>query len=159
MESCRRKSKFTVTRMTKENFSSISPIQDSITNRKTDINKQKISWLSTCEISIRKEETAKMYMNENFADPEPKIVDISKGTKSRKTNIDFQTDLPVLYPEGRELSSAKIKDLKEILKLVPQDAKTLYNFLKNANSADFEDDVDGFGIRIDFDVDVDDVSE
>lgn len=159
MESCRRKSKFTVTRMTKEDFFSISPIQDSITNRKTDINKQKISWLSTCEICIRKEEPGKIYMNENLADPEPKIIDISKGTKARKTNIDFQTDLPVLYPGGRELSSAKIKDLKEILKLVPQDAKTFYNFLKNANSADFEDDVDGFGTNIDFDVDLDDVYE
>lgn len=62
-------------------------------------------------------------------------------------------DLPILYPDGRELSEAKIKDLKELLKLIPADAKPFYSFLRNIGSNNFVDDTEGFGNTIDFEID------
>lgn len=81
-----------------------------------------------------------------------KNIDISKGGKGRKKPIDFESTLPLLHPEGRELSTEKIKDLKDILKLIPSDAKPFYIFLKTARSGAYVDDVDGFGSSVDFDV-------
>ncbi|CAB3240707.1 unnamed protein product [Arctia plantaginis] len=74
---------------------------------------------------------------------EPQVIDISKGGKGRKQKPNFDLDLPILYPTGRELSTAKIKDLRELLKLIPTDAKGSYNFLRNAASSDFINDTDG----------------
>lgn len=85
-------------------------------------------------------------------DGEPQVIDITKGGKGRKQKPNFALDLPVLYPSGRELSAAKVQDLKELLKLIPSDAKSFYNFLKNVNSGDFVDDADGLGNSIDFEV-------
>ncbi|KAG8285750.1 hypothetical protein J6590_074484 [Homalodisca vitripennis] len=58
---------------------------------------------------------------------------------------------------GKPLSKEKIKDLKEILKLVPQDLKNFYNFLRTAEQGEFDDDVDGFEVtNVDFEIDNDD---
>ncbi|CAB3241842.1 unnamed protein product [Arctia plantaginis] len=83
---------------------------------------------------------------------EPQVIDISKGRKGRKQKPNFDLDLPILYATGRELSTAKIKDLKELLKLIPTDAKGSYSCLKNAASSDFIDDTDGLGNSVDYDI-------
>ncbi|CAG9822849.1 unnamed protein product [Phaedon cochleariae] len=149
MTNCRRKNPFVVTRLSKTDFVSVSPLQKLITNRKLDIEKNKISWLNTCEIELRKVDPFKLYMNSRLGD-DPKIVDISKG--GRKNRTTFDTELPLLWPDGRELSAAKIKDLKEMMRLVPNDSKSFHDFLKTVTSGDFEDDAEGFGASIDFDV-------
>ncbi|KAF2879107.1 hypothetical protein ILUMI_27063, partial [Ignelater luminosus] len=48
---------------------------------------------------------------------------------------------------GKSLSADKLEDLKEISKLVPADAKW---FLYLSKSAEFKDDVDGFGSSVNF---------
>lgn len=151
MTNCRRKNKFIVTRLTKEDFRSVAPIQNLITNRKMDINKQKISWMTTFEIELHKSDPFKLFMKSKLTD-EPTVVDISKRAKNRKSKPHFNMDLPLLYPDGHELSDAKIKDLREMMKLIPVDAKPFYNFLKTTRSNDFIDDIDGFGRVIDFEV-------
>lgn len=149
MRNCRRKNQFIVTRLGKTDFISVSPLQKLITNRKVDIEKNKISWLNTCEIGLQKDNPFKLYMKCRVTD-EPHIVDISKGRKNKTTL--FDAELPLLWPNGRELSAAKIKDLKEMLKLIPNDSKSFYDFLKTITPGDFADDTEGFGADIDFDV-------
>lgn len=133
MRNCRRKNKFQVTKLTKDDFFSIESIQNQITNRKCDIQKQKISWLDIFEIELNKNEPTILHMKSKLTD-DAKNIDIGKGGKGRKKPIDFESTLPLLHPEGRELSTEKIKDLKGILKLIPSDAKPFYIFLKTARS-------------------------
>ncbi|CAB3240031.1 unnamed protein product [Arctia plantaginis] len=120
-------------------------------NNKYDGNKQKISWLSTFEIELRRDEPSKLFMKSKLEE-EPQVIDISKGGKGRKQKPNFDLDLPILYPTGRELSTAKIKDLKDLLKLIPTDAKGSYNFLRNAASSDFINDTDGLDNSVDYDI-------
>lgn len=39
-----------------------------------------------------------------------------------------------------------------MLKLIPNDSKSFYNFLKTITPGDFVDDTEGFGAATDFDV-------
>lgn len=59
MKNCRRKNKFVVIGLQKEDFKSITPLQNIITNQKCEVDKQKISWLSTFEIELRRYEPSK----------------------------------------------------------------------------------------------------
>lgn len=79
------------------------------------------------------------------------IVDIGKRTKGRRASI-ARILLPLLWPEGKALSKEKINDLKDLLSLIPKDAKPFFNFLKTQPSAEFVDDVDGFGEGLDFEL-------
>ena len=47
------------------------------------------------------------------------------------------------------LSIEKVKDLNDIMKLVPKDAKEFYRFLSSVNTLDFDDE---FGLNIDFEL-------
>ncbi|CAG9791146.1 unnamed protein product [Diatraea saccharalis] len=151
MKNCRRKNKFVVAKLQKDDFYSVVPLQERVTNRKIDTEKQKISWLETFEIELRKNDAQNIFIKSKL-DDDCKIVNISKGAKGRKVRPNFEMELPILYPEGRELSSAKVKDLKEMMKLIPADAKPFYNFIKNVRSSDFIDDTEGFGSAIDFEI-------
>uniref|UniRef100_A0A6P7FQ29 Uncharacterized protein LOC114331484 n=1 Tax=Diabrotica virgifera virgifera TaxID=50390 RepID=A0A6P7FQ29_DIAVI len=151
MKNCRRKNKFIVTRLETKDFLSIENIINQITNRKSDINKLKVSWLNTFAITLQKEKPTELTMKTKFYE-EPQIVDITKRVKGRKVKPDFDTELPLLWPNGKELSLAKVKDLKEMMKLIPSDSKPFYNFLKNTESRDFIDDAEGFGENIDFEL-------
>lgn len=77
-------------------------------------------------------------------------MDITKKCKGCKQEYDKSIELPLLWPNGKPLSTAKLNDLKELLQLVPPDAKHFYTFLDNAESHEFDDDVEGFGPAIDF---------
>lgn len=145
---CRRKNKFVVTRLQREDFRSILPLENVITNRKVDIDKNKISWLNTIEIELQSNSPTKIYMRSKLTD-QPQVLNISKLRKN-KPRFD-QIELPLLWPNGRELSDAKVRDLKEILKLVPNDSKLFYQFLKTVKTSEFVDDIEGFGLTIGFD--------
>lgn len=53
--------------------------------------------------------------------------------------------LEKLWPEGRSLSSEKVKDLKDMMFLVDEEDKQFWSFLDNVKSSEFSDDVEGFG--------------
>ncbi|KAG8251668.1 hypothetical protein J6590_074929 [Homalodisca vitripennis] len=85
------------------------------------------------------------------------VVDLEKRKKGRQQRSFKDIQLDHLWPTGKPLSKEKIKDLKEILKLVPQDLKYFYDFLRTAEQGEFDDDVDGFGVtNVDFEIDNDD---
>lgn len=50
MKNCRVKNKFEVRRLNSQDFLSSKKLEDATTNRKVDVNKQKISWLGTNSI-------------------------------------------------------------------------------------------------------------
>lgn len=77
IKNCRRKKKFIVTRLQKEDFRSVVPIQERITNRKVDIEKRKISWMTTYEIEVRKSDPTKLLMKTKFEEA-PKEIEIAK---------------------------------------------------------------------------------
>lgn len=61
-------------------------------------------------------------------------------------------ELDKLWPDERPLSKEKVNDLKEILKLVPEEDIHFYSFLGITPVGNFINDVDGFGETIDFEV-------
>ena len=152
MRACRNKNKFIVNKITREDIVSVINLERAITNRKVDINKQSISWLKTHEIVLKKDKPYVLFMKNNIKDETYAQVDIEKKTKGRKPNLK-EIMLPLLWPNGKPLSSEKIKDLKEIMKLIPQDAKVFYNFLKENQCQEFEEDIEGLGHDLDFEID------
>lgn len=152
MERCRRKKKFVVVRYTKEHFVSVENIMKSITNRKTDETKQKVSWLDCHEIELQKTAPAILLMKTDVDNSiKPQRVNIEKSGKGRKPVLK-DIELPLLWPEGKPLSIEKSADLKYILKLVPKDAKDFYKFLLVSKTSQFEDDIEGFGGDVDFEI-------
>lgn len=151
MKACRRKNKFVINRITAQDMVSVVNLERAITNRKSDVNKEHINWLKLHEITLKKENPTLLFMKIHTADSVYTEVNIEKGGKGRKPVLK-EVNLPPLWPKGKALSVEKIKDLKEILKLVPQDAKPFFNFLKTVNGQDFREDIEGIGADIDFEI-------
>lgn len=62
--------------------------------------------------------------------------------------------MKTLYPTGKVISDKKLADIKSLMPLVPMDARSFY---ENLQSRAFEDDVEGFGRTVDFEVEEEDV--
>lgn len=135
-------------------FKSVGPLLKAITNRKIDLEKNKISWLKTYEIELKKDIPCMMYLKSALNETS-RIVDISKNKKLNDMHHFQNISLPLLWPNGKELSSSKVKDLKDILKFIPEDCKHFYSFLETVRSAEFEDDFEGIGRTIDYEIEQD----
>lgn len=110
----------------------------------------KINWFETHEIVIEKLEPFVMKMKKTV-DGASQSVNIEK--RGPDCCYDIGTiQLEKLWPNGRALSHNKVKDLKELVALVPDKWKSYYDFLQNVPTSAFTDDVDGFGETIDFEV-------
>lgn len=153
LENCSKKKKFVVCEMTNNDFYGTVQIEQSVTNRKIDVNNEKISWLKARVIMLNKDIPHSIFMKYSHKDSEEyreiNIKKISKGRPSDNNNSLFAQKLFKLYPEGKTLSQKKIADLKTLMSFIPNDVKYFY---KNLRGADFEDDIEGFGERIDFNV-------
>lgn len=66
IKSCKKKNPLQVTKMAQENFLSSKNIEKNIVNRKTFINKEKINWLQTKVIVIKKEHMYIVYMKKDI---------------------------------------------------------------------------------------------
>ena len=149
MAKCRRKRKFLITRIQKNDFLSVENLVKAITNRKVDVAKNKVSWLSCHEILLNKDQPTTLFMRSNLIQEHQKV-SIEKQGKGRKPSIK-DIELPLLWPHGKPISSEKLKDLKEMYKLIPKDVQQFYKVILSSITAEFQDDVDGFGASIDFD--------
>ncbi len=70
-----------------------------------------------------------------------------------RTQLDFKNvELDHLWPKGKPLSAEKVKDLKEMLELVDDEDKPFYYFLQDVLTTECDDDVEGYGETIDFDL-------
>ena len=122
METCRRIKKFRVNCLNETDFLSTKPLEDIITNRKVDVNNTPVSWLQSREIILRKAEPYCLIMKRSLNGEEQKV-DITtrlKGGPALLKNV----VLPNLWPEGKPLSREKLKDLRDLLNLVPKDVKS-----------------------------------
>lgn len=146
MEECRTENKFEVKQMSSQDFFSIKKMEEVVTNRKVDVNKQKINWLQTHEILFDK-------FNSNIIKLKRKIDDDFQSVSIEKAirQVDFKSvELEQLWPDGRALSEAKLEDLKSMMDLIPNEDKQFYLFLGVVATREFVDDVDGFGEELDF---------
>lgn len=152
MRECRKKNVIEVNRMSSENFFSVECLEALITNRKVDVNKEKVSWLDTHEILIEKNQPGILKMRKDFSSPFQTV-----NIKKNKRELDVKdTVLGALWPNGRPISQEKLKDLKDMIELVPQEHRHFYERLNTVKTADFIDDVEGYGQFTDFDVEYED---
>lgn len=154
MKAARRNNEFVIRRLASTDFFSVKDLEKAITNRKFDINKQKINWLLVHEIVLNKSEPTIIKMKKNPTD-DFQTVNIGKGGRGPHIRIkDIKLDL--LWPSGKPLSKEKIKDLKLLLTLLSNDDLKYFSFLDNVEEGSFIDDVDGFGESIDFEIELED---
>lgn len=149
MRECRTKNVFEVKRMSPNDFFSVHGLESLITNRKVDLDREKVSWLETHEILMEKNQPGIIKMRKKIDGPF-QSVDLKKaGYPLDMKNI----ILGSLWPTGRNLSKEKIKDLRSMIDLIPPEYQHFYyERLNRVGEADFIDDIDGFGETIDFEV-------
>ncbi len=153
MQDCRQDNKFCVNRMLPDEFLSVKGLTENITNRKQDDKKMKINWMETHEIIMEKSEPLKIKMRKHI-NADTQTIDVEKKGCDKKKFKKVQ--LEKLWPDGRPLSNEKVKDLNSMMFLVDEQDMHFYDFLRNVKSAEFIDDVDGFGEAVDFEVEKED---
>ncbi|KAH9639301.1 hypothetical protein HF086_012911 [Spodoptera exigua] len=151
MKTCKKTNPMHVHRMKNEDFLSSLKLEKNIINRKKTVDGEKVSWLHTKEIMIKKDEMFKIYMKTDLNE-EFKVVDIKKNVRGRQYFITKALMAP-LWPTGKPVPDAKLKDLKSMLHLIPQDSHDFY--VKLTGNEDTEDDIDGFSGQPDFELETD----
>lgn len=150
MKICKKKHPLQVTRMKTEDFLGTKKIEKKIVNRKICTNKDKVNWLKTKQILLKKEEKYLITMTLESGDI--KELDLSKKIKG--ITIQFtEEDFEVLWPQGKAIPQAKLEDLRSMYNLIPEDCQEFYNTLKGNSS--INEDVDGYGPTLDFDLEDD----
>ena len=141
-----------VHRMKKEDFLSSLNLEKKISNRKKAVDGSKISWLNTKEIMLKKNEKYSIFMRTSL-DGEFVEVNLKKAKIETPLTINFMKQL---WPNGKPIPEAKLKDLKNMMHLIPKDAQQYY---KNVTGDEnIEDDIEGFSGIPDFEVEFDDFS-
>ncbi|CAK1598006.1 unnamed protein product [Parnassius mnemosyne] len=148
MKTCKKTKPMHVHRMKNADFLSSLKLERNIVNRKKTIDGEKVSWLNTKEIMIKKDEMFKIYMKTNL-DEDFKVVNIKKNVRGRQCFVTKEIMEP-LWPTGKPVPEAKLRDLKSMLHLISQDSHDFY--VKLVGSADLEDDIEGFSGQLDFEV-------
>ncbi|XP_037047212.1 uncharacterized protein LOC119082004 [Bradysia coprophila] len=148
MKGCRSEDQFEINRMSTDDFFSVENLLSMITNRKTDMKHQKVSWLDTHEIVINKNEPAILNMAKKIGGPYQRVNIQKLRCPLQLKNVVLEK----LWPTGRPLSKEKIQDLRSMMGLVLEEHRSFYDFLDEVQEADFIDDVDGFGENIDFEI-------
>lgn len=123
-------------------------------SRKICTNKDKVNWLKTKQILLKKDEKYLITMTLEGGDV--KELDLSK--KNKGVTIQFSDeDFEVLWPQGRAIPQAKLEDLRSMYNLIPEDCQEFYNTLKGNSS--LNEDVNGYGPTLDFDLEVTEIEK
>lgn len=160
VQNARKRSKFLVTRMNKEDFFSSQKLEAATTNRKKYTDGGNVNWLTTREIVITRDDRYSLGLSPRF-NQIPRYIDIKKKERrqprrSSREHLQpaaddlFSQDLEQLWPNGKPISTAKLADIKSLLHLIPGDAKQFYNYLTSSNN--IIDDIEGFGCSPDFEI-------
>lgn len=129
--------KFMVTKMSSEDFLSTCELEQMITNRKIDEDKNKINWLHFRSIRYSKKEPLVLVAN--------KMARINLKRKGIDEKSFGECAMPLLYPNGRCIDVRKYKDLLELIKYIPNE---YHDFYKNLTTDDEQID---FGLADDSD--------
>lgn len=153
MRSCKKKNPLTVTRMKTVDFYSTAKLEKLIVNRKKGTAGEKINWLRTKEILLKKENPYSIYMRSTF-DEDFIEVDIKRKPLRGKPTVEaFEDNLLPLWPNGKEITAAKLADLQAMLDLIPKDCHYIYTNL--VGNASLEDDIDGYAGEPDYEMEDD----
>lgn len=127
--------KFIVTKMKTSDFFSSQDLQQQIVNRKIDINKDKINWLKARTITHDKEQLFDLFLK--FDDELLRRVHIGKKSVTEENFRD--TELSLLYPNGKTITKQKYDDLMALIEFIPQKYRAFYQKLRTKNSVkDFD---------------------
>ncbi|XP_063226904.1 uncharacterized protein LOC134533326 [Bacillus rossius redtenbacheri] len=136
-------------KMQSRDFFGTEKLETMVVNRKVTQEKEKINWLNIREIKIMKEEPLKIFTRTDFQSSYS-VVDLEKKpTKGRQVQqFSYRSCLVPMWVGGKDIAAPKLKDLKSIMSLIPNDAKEFYRSLTGSRSV--EDDIDGFCAPLDF---------
>lgn len=153
MKKSRRKHPFIVTKMSCEEFLSSESLESNITNRKSNTEEAKINWFTFREIEVREKEPFSIFVKSKLSDSTWQEINIfkkaSRGRPCSSKNL-FSENLNLRWPNGKGISQPKMKDLKSMLHLIPNDAKPFYR--KFFEDVSIVDDIDGFNGELDFEI-------
>lgn len=134
--------KFIVNELNAKHFmSSDQLISKLCTNRKKTTNNQLMNWFTFRKISLIKGQPLKLHFETyddiklkydeslEFPPDSTKVISVVKKGFNNEEFIGFQ--LPLLYPHGRPIATAK-KDLMELLEFIPQNFHKFYAALDHA---------------------------
>lgn len=128
IKNARKSNPFQVIEISKEHFKSSKQLEDNITNRKVNSDKSKVEWLKIQWIYFTSEKPYCMHYkysnNDTFEFFE---VDLKKRVTKEHQELD------VLFPNGRTIDYAKLKDLKSLLPYIPPIHHEFYNNLRGSS--------------------------
>ena len=132
----RKKNKFDVALLQTKDFLNFKVLKSEIVKRKVDTEGRKVEWLQIRWLRFVKEEPYKIYFKYAVDEEQFRCIDIAKRTRGRP-------GLPVLNPDGREVSQAKYKDIISLIKYVPPCHQGFYKQLRHGGgAAEVEVDLD-----------------
>ncbi|XP_030765647.1 uncharacterized protein LOC115889720 [Sitophilus oryzae] len=147
IKTSRKKSPFTIHTMNNDDFISSEILEKNIVNRKKDIIGEKINWLNVREIKINKNSPYSIFFKFAYDEDAYVEVDIKPKQKGKQSEV-FSLNLPVLYPNGKPVSTPKLNDIKSIMHLIPEADQGFYTSL--ISSEEVVDDIDGYNGDLDF---------
>lgn len=111
-------------------FFSSSELEEIITNRKKDVEKNKINWHHIRPIRYLKNDIFTLYLNDSIT------VNIQKKFVDKKEFTEHK--LPILWPNGRAINAQKFNDLMQLLRFIPNEFHKFYQDLShNDQEKDF----------------------
>ncbi|CAH1110662.1 unnamed protein product [Psylliodes chrysocephalus] len=154
MKSCRRKHPIEVVSMKKAVFVSTLKLEKEICNRKKSRQEKKINWLKIKEIKILKEKPYSIFNKNTYEDTDTdyKEIDIKKG-KGKPQKTPFSRHLQPLWPNGKPVAEAKLKDIESYLYLIPLADHPFYVNIISDNT--IKEDLQGYNGELDFEIEED----
>lgn len=133
--------------MTSNYFFSTKSLEQQITNRKKDVQKQTVSWLSMKEIVVHREKPGVLLFKYTHDKEVPYYeLDIRKSLTGMAPNFAGQA-LDHLYPQGHVISVDKLKDIRHLMKYensyVPEVYHDFYLKLMPFETEEQAEDSDG----------------
>lgn len=154
IKTCKKKNPLITERMEQSDFVSTKSLESSITNRKTDAEKNKINWLRWREITIHKSLPFILNYKTRQGPLSPyNQLSIKKRLQGRPLTEQqiFGKQLNNLWPTGKAISVPKLNDIKSMMHLIPSDAKVYYKNLFSSTTV--EDDIDCYNVEgLDFEI-------
>lgn len=122
------------------------------TNRKKTVDKKELNWFKFRKISYQKGYPLKLFFETyndvtmkydetiEFKKDLTKILSVAKRDLKMDEFIEFS--LPVLYPEGRAISTKKKADLLELLEFIPIQFRAFYTGLNHSETEETESQIE-----------------
>lgn len=151
MKNARKKNPLIVKTIETSDFKSTATLGINIVNRKYDTSQKNINWLHFKQIKLVKDKPLSIFINEGYND---NFLEVNqKRNPGRPASFEMTCLLKTLWPKGKPISKEKIKDIKSIMKLIPDDCIEVYTTLFYDERV--EDDIEGYNAKLDFQIEAD----